>query len=189
MSRPKRNPILPDQVDETKEKPVIGLRVLYPEEKKKLQKKLEERGFSSISEWFREQARKVLQDTDLRERKEELENRIKKRETRIKEDRKELEDIKKQLESKEEIIEDQLEDLRRLLKRNCKDLDVRTKREGFVEDRVPVNTSLRFSDQERAKEIIYQNYREFLRNNNDREGYVNKVVQKFQEENLLEVKT
>ncbi|MFW6173989.1 MAG: hypothetical protein ACOC5T_09615 [Elusimicrobiota bacterium] len=123
--RPSKDPILPDLVNlEEREdgKKVTSLRILYPSEEKKLKKKLEEKGYSSISEWVREEAKKVILDQDLRERKEELERKLNNKQKDIKELKGEIEEIEEQLEDQEskfkEISEDIKEDIKELHRKN-----------------------------------------------------------------------
>ncbi len=188
MSRPKKDPILPDQVDKSKEKPVIGLRILYPEEKKKLEEKLEKRYGCSISEWVREEARKVLTDSDLRERKEELEEKLKKKEEEREKIKKELSGIEEQLEDREKELEDNLEGLREELIRYNKHKNTVSDASKFayqITDRIPI----KWVDIDQVINILehWVNESKLPEKAIGPETFADNIIEELREENLVRV--
>lgn len=184
--RPSKDPILPDRIDpNNKKKDIRGQ--LYPAEWEVLKEKLEERGYSSIAKWIEDQAKKVILDQDLRERKEELERKIDSKMSDIEDLKEELEDIEDRLGDQEEQLEDVKEELKdRLIElvKTSKYGITSPKLRNFI-DRSPEDIGFSWKDKGKARKVLAHENTKYSDKNLDPETFADNTLDNWEEEDLI----
>lgn len=187
--RPKLDGIHPET--DTSDKKVTVTVKFYPDDKKLLKEKLDRRGLS-ISEWIRKESDKIINERDKKERKKQLEKKKKRilneKERKIEEIDRKINEIESKLETEEDRIDSNIDDLKKLLRSDASKLDIKNRRDGFVEDKVPFQTNLLFTDKEKTKDIIKEKHEIFMEKKNDYDAFVESVIQAIIDNKILEVK-
>lgn len=187
--RPKKEPILPDLVDDSNNKQQIKGR-LYPKEKELLIKKLEKRGYSSVADWIESEAEKVILDRDIEERKEEIEREIENKQRDLEELREELENLNKQVESREDRLEEVLDEIERdltKLHKKHKGQIPRPDHSKFVR-RAPDKYGIRWVKEEEANLVLGQEVSKDLESKREGQKFANAVLDRWKEEELIDLK-
>lgn len=187
--RPKKEPILPDLVDDSNNRQQIKGR-LYPKEKELLMKKLEKRGYSSVAEWIESEAEKVILDRDIEERKEEIEREIESKQSDLEELREELKDLNKQVKSRENRLEEVLDDIERDLTKLHEENEGQIPRPDhskFVR-RAPDKYGIQWVKEEEANLVLGQEVSKDLKSKREAQKFAKAVLDRWKEEELIDLK-
>lgn len=186
LSRPKKEPILRGRVDTSNSKKQIKGR-LYPEEKQVLENKIEERGYSSIADWIEDQARKVILDQDLKERREDLENKIENKEKDIEELKEELEDINNLLGDREEELNQLKDKLRKFLEEKINPDEFPSESEIKKIIRKTEDYGISINDMGKAESSFIKTYNKLSSGDIDPNNFSDILLESWIDENIITI--
>ena len=173
---------------ELKDKKQIATR-LYEDDKEVLERKLKKRGYSSISSWIRDQAKKVVLEQNLKERRDELLDRKNDLESELEDIKQEIEQVKQDLEGRNEELFRHYNYLKELLKKvHRKDKGMVTvKSINRIVYRIENRSGVDWSDEDDAEKCLGQCVSELLDNEWDASEFAEHTVEEIKENGLLRV--